>query len=283
MPSRSRRRISSASAPSQYRPLSSSRDQLRRTGRPHCLRRHSGTSRFGAAPGAELCAAYAGSHFGQRLDRCIAGQSPDPFTAHRLIFRAVGGCANDSGELALSRWGDCLDDLRAGIVGDLARLYAATLKSAAERSLKLFEGGGFAEQLVNRVQGFSYSLHFAAWAAPVLAIVYRGSGMRGPWVAMAGVMLMASLVGFSFGLVINSLSRIWIVAPIVSLPLFHSHDRSGWTALAGRGPCASVSLAAAHAFALGVRGLALDGSGCESPSARPMDGPTVPKIDIAEP
>jgi pSer/pThr/pTyr-binding forkhead associated (FHA) protein len=43
----------------------------------------------------------------------------------------------------------------------------------------------------------------------LLAIVYWGTGLKGPWLTMAGVLVMDSLVGLLFGLLISSVARSW--------------------------------------------------------------------------
>ena len=60
----------------------------------------------------------------------------------------------------------------------------------------------------------------AAGCALLLAIVHWGSGLKGPWLAMWGVLVMASLVGLFFGLVVSSLIPNWTTAAAVLLGCF---------------------------------------------------------------
>ncbi len=46
-----------------------------------------------------------------------------------------------------------------------------------------------------------------AQCAVLLAIVYWGSGLSGPWLSMFGVLFLASAVGLALGLVVFSLIR----------------------------------------------------------------------------
>ena len=78
----------------------------------------------------------------------------------------------------------------------------------------MVEGVDSTKQLLTLARESSYSSLFAPWdCALVLAIVYWGSGLRGPWLAMWGVMVMASAVGSVLGLVVDGFSRTWIVRP----------------------------------------------------------------------
>jgi len=60
----------------------------------------------------------------------------------------------------------------------------------------------------------------AVGCALLLAIVYWGSGLKGPRLAMWGVLLLASLVGLFFGLVVSSLIPNWTTAAAVLLVCF---------------------------------------------------------------
>lgn len=161
---------------------------------------------------------------------------------------------------------------------------AATLESTAERSLSLFDGSGSAEQIANRgVRILVLTALCGVGCALVLAIVYWGSGLRGPWVAMLGVMLMASLVGFLLGVVITSLSRIRIVVAIILLLCF-----APMIALGGRlWPVADLAPALRWAAAAMPSRWAFEHLLLLEADANPpvpaIGGPPVQRIDIAEP
>ena len=97
----------------------------------------------------------------------------------------------------------------------------ATLESAAGRSLSTVDGVDSTKQFLS--QGARLLVLIALCAvgcALVLAIVYWGSGLRGPWLAMWGVMVMASAVGLLLGLIVTAFSRTWITTPLVLLLCF---------------------------------------------------------------
>ena len=54
----------------------------------------------------------------------------------------------------------------------------------------------------------------------LLAIVYWGSGLKGPWLAMWGVLVMTSLVGLFLGLAVSTPVRNWAAAASVLLICF---------------------------------------------------------------
>jgi hypothetical protein len=60
----------------------------------------------------------------------------------------------------------------------------------------------------------------AVGCALLLAIVYLGSGLKGPWLVMWGLLVLASVVGLLFGLVVLSLNRSWTIAAAVLLVCF---------------------------------------------------------------
>jgi len=97
----------------------------------------------------------------------------------------------------------------------------ATLESAAGRSLSMREGVDSTEQLINLgARLVVLNAVCALGCALVLAIIYWGSGLRGPWLAIWGLMVMASAVGLLFGLIVSAFSRTWITTPLVLLLCF---------------------------------------------------------------
>ena len=71
----------------------------------------------------------------------------------------------------------------------------------------------------------------AVGCALLLAIVHWGSGLKGNGLAIWGVLLLASLVGLFFGLVVSSLSPNWTTAAAVLLVCLRcpwSHPSGGW-------------------------------------------------------
>jgi hypothetical protein len=99
----------------------------------------------------------------------------------------------------------------------------AAWESAAGRSLRLVEGVDSTKRLL--AHGARQLLLIALSAvgcALALAIVYWWSGMRGPWLAMWGLMVMASSVGLLFGLIVTAVSRTWIATSLVLLSSFLS-------------------------------------------------------------
>jgi hypothetical protein len=97
----------------------------------------------------------------------------------------------------------------------------ATLESAAGRSLSMVEGIDSTRQLLSHGARLLMLIALCAMGcALVLAIVYWGSGLRGSWLAMWGVILLASAVGLLFGLIVTAFSRTWITTPLVLLLCF---------------------------------------------------------------
>ncbi len=69
----------------------------------------------------------------------------------------------------------------------------------------------------------------ALGCAALLAIVYWGSGLKGSWFLMWGVMVMASIVGLLLGLLISTVVGNWqIAAPVVLACLVLMFALGGW-------------------------------------------------------
>ncbi len=160
----------------------------------------------GAATGANLCAANGRSRCGQPLVGCLAGQNLGTRGSSRFDFRPEHR----------------LDDLRPGFTSDMARLFRGCL-GIGGRTIAADGRGRRLDQAVacSIARGCWCSLHFAPWAcALVLAIVYWWCGLRGPWLAMWGLMVMASSVALLFGLIVAAVSRAWITTSLVLLLSF---------------------------------------------------------------
>ena len=97
----------------------------------------------------------------------------------------------------------------------------ATLESTAGRSLSMVQGVDSTKQFLTHGARILVLIALCAvGCAVVLAIVYWGSGLRGPCLAMWGLMLLASVVGLLLGLIVTAFSRTWITTPLVLLVCF---------------------------------------------------------------
>jgi pSer/pThr/pTyr-binding forkhead associated (FHA) protein len=78
--------------------------------------------------------------------------------------------------------------------------------------------------------------------ALLLAIVYLGAGLQGPWLFMAGLLVIASLTGMLLGLLISSVARSWQVVAVVLIGGFaFMIALGGWVwPIAGKGLPASL-------------------------------------------
>jgi pSer/pThr/pTyr-binding forkhead associated (FHA) protein len=160
----------------------------------------------------------------------------------------------------------------------------ATLELARGRSLSMVEGVDWTKQLLTLGARILVLIALCAvGCALVLAIIYWGSGLRGAWLAMWGVMVMASLVGLFLGLVVNSLSQVWMATPLVLLLCF-----APMIALGGRlWPLPELSspirvVAAAMPSRWAFEDLLLMEADANR-SVPGIGGPPQPAIDIAEP
>ena len=96
--------------------------------------------------------------------------------------------------------------------------------------------------------------------AVLLAIVHWASGLRGPWLAMFGVLVLASAVGLSFGLLVSRLSRKPFDRRAGPAAELSAGDRPGRMSLAAAEVESGRSAGGVgHALALGFRGPASAG------------------------
>ena len=82
----------------------------------------------------------------------------------------------------------------------------------------------------------------ALGCALLLAIVYWGTELKGPWLSMAAVLVMDSLVGLLLGLLISTVARSWqVVAGVLVGSFALMTALGGWLwPLAGNGQSASI-------------------------------------------
>jgi pSer/pThr/pTyr-binding forkhead associated (FHA) protein len=87
----------------------------------------------------------------------------------------------------------------------------------------------------------------ALGCALLLAIVYWGTGLKGPWLTMAAVLVMDSLVGLLLGLLISTVARSWQAVAVVLVGCFALMTAlGGWLwPLAGKGLPANIAMAVA--------------------------------------
>jgi pSer/pThr/pTyr-binding forkhead associated (FHA) protein len=86
----------------------------------------------------------------------------------------------------------------------------------------------------------------ALGCAVLFAIVYLGAGLQGPWLFMAGLLVIASLTGMLLGLLISSVARSWQVVAVVLIGGFAlTIALGGWLwPIAGKGLPASLAAGA---------------------------------------
>jgi len=122
----------------------------------------------------------------------------------------------------------------------------------------------------------------AVECALLLAIVHWRCGLRGPWLAMWGMLVMASGVGLLFGLVVTALCRTGTTAAVVLVLSFLAMIALGGPLLPRRLKPA-VWLAAAMPTRWAFEGLIVLEADA-SPTFQPSDdGPHAVPIDLAEP
>jgi pSer/pThr/pTyr-binding forkhead associated (FHA) protein len=173
-------------------------------------------------------------------------------TSFALALAAVWlGCSFAVGELAAGRWPSRLDKV------DPATVFVSL--------------------------GSRLAVLVMAGCAILLAIVYRATGLNGQWLAMWGILVMASTVGLLLGLVVSTLATTWQnVAVILVLTFVPMFTLAGWFWLLPNRPLPVRMAAAAMPTRWAFEGVLLLESPHHRPAAVADDPLPTPKRDLAE-